>query len=81
MLANRRELERPTLRWSGRRPEWFARSLSGSDEIGVALERFVVVWKRPKNGPELAKRFGTVPRLAACFTTLPTRVKQPLAKQ
>jgi site-specific DNA recombinase len=52
----------------------------GSDEIGIASERFVVVWKRPKSGPELANRFGTVPRLAACFTTLPTRVKQHARK-
>ena len=81
MSANKREPERPALRWCGRRHAWFARSLSGSDEIGAPLERFVAVWKRPRNEPEPVKRSGIVPPLAACSTTPPTKARQPLAKR
>jgi hypothetical protein len=41
MSPNKKAQERLALRLSGKRHEWYAKALSGSDEIGAPLERCV----------------------------------------
>src|SRR5450759_3927355 len=80
MSTSKMEQERHDLRSSWKKHASCAKSLHGSDAIDAPLERSVVDWKQPKSKREPAKRSGTGPRLEACSTIQPTRVKPPSAR-